>query len=267
MAESGYVLATGDEAAYRLRVVNEVHGADTEAFLRRAGIRPGMRIADIGCGVGFVSAWIAEQVGPDGELTGIDISDAQVEQVRKLAAERGIRHAQFHSASADSTGLPSDHFDLVFCRFVLMHMERPEDGIREMRRILKPSGILAVEDGDFTSPWCYPPLPAFDRAFELYRALGETRGQRFLLGRELYRLVLEAGFRDSQVSLAQPVFVRGDAKRLPEWTLSECKPAMLHSSLATEEEIDRLAAELRDYAADESTLIAMARMTQVWARK
>ena len=266
MPESRYVLATGDEAAYRLRIVNEVHGADTEAFLRRAGIRPGLRVADIGCGVGVVSAWIGEQIGAEGELVGVDISEAQVDQARRLADTRGIR-AQFYTASADSTTLPADHFDLVFCRFVLMHMERPEDGIREMRRILKPGGVIAVEDGDFAAPYCYPPLAAFDRAFELYRAIGEARGQRFQIGRELYRLVLEAGFREPEVTLAQPVFVRGDAKRLPEWTLAECAPALIGAELSTQEEIDRLTAELQSYAEDESTLIAMARMTQVWARK
>ncbi len=264
---SRYVLATGDQAAYRLRIVNEVHGADTEAFLRRAGIRPGLRVADIGCGVGVVSAWIGEQIGRDGELVGVDISEAQVEQATRLAQERGIGHARFHTASADATGLPADRFDLVFCRFVLMHMERPEDGIREMRRILKPGGVLAVEDGDFTAPYCFPPIPAFNRAFELYRAVGEARGQRFQIGRELYRLVLEAGFREPEVTLAQPAFVRGDAKRLPEWTLSECAPVLIEAGLTTQEEIDRLTAELQSYAEDESTFIAMARMTQVWARK
>ena len=264
---SRYVLATGDDAAYRLRIVQEVHGRDTESFLKRAGIRAGMRAADIGCGVGMVSAWIAEQIGPSGHLDAIDISAEQVEVARKHAAECGIRNAEFFTASADSTGLTDNAYDLVFCRFVLMHMRSPEDGIREMKRILKSGGILAVEDGDFTSPWCHPPLAAFDRAFELYRAIGEIRGQRFQLGRELYRLVLGAGFRDVEVTLAQPAFVSGDAKRLPEWTLTECAPALIESRLSDREEIDSLAAELHAYARDESTLIAMARMTQVHAKK
>ena len=266
-APSRYVLATGDEAAYRLRIVNEVHGADTEAFLKRAGIRRGLRVADIGCGVGVVSAWIAEQIGPEGELIGLDISAAQVEKARSTAEERGILHSRFETASADSTGLPPDSFDLVFCRFVLMHMERPENAVGEMRRILKPGGVLAVEDGDFTSPWCHPPLPAFDRVFELYRALGDERGQRFTIGRELYRLVLDAGFREPEVTLSQPVFNTGDAKRLPEWTLTECAAALIDAGLAAEQEIERLATELKSYAEDTTTLIAMARMTQVRALK
>src|SRR5437660_3390770 len=66
-----YVLARGEEGARRLRVVNRVHGPDTEALLRRAGLVPGMRVADVGCGIGMVSAWIAAQVGAEGEAVGI----------------------------------------------------------------------------------------------------------------------------------------------------------------------------------------------------
>src|SRR5437667_5720221 len=114
-APSRYVLATGEEGAYRLRIVHEVHGRDTEAFLRRAGIRRGMKVADIGCGVGMVSAWIAEQIALEGSLIGVDISADQIEQARLHAESRRITNAVFKAASADSTGLPDDHFDLVFC--------------------------------------------------------------------------------------------------------------------------------------------------------
>jgi hypothetical protein len=70
-----------------------------------------------------------------------------------------------------------------------------------------------------------------------------------------------------RAALAQPVFTRGDAKRLPEWTLAECAPALIEAGLATRTEIDALVAEMAAFAADENTLFGMARMTQVWGRK
>src|SRR5207244_12522430 len=63
--------------------------------------------------------------------------------------------------------------------------------------------IFACEDGDFTSPFCEPPLSAFDRLFELYRAIGERRGQDFRIGPKLYRMFRGAGFESPQVTLAQ----------------------------------------------------------------
>jgi ubiquinone/menaquinone biosynthesis C-methylase UbiE len=269
MAESDnrYVLATGEEGAYRLQVVNSVHGPDTERLLIRAGLKPGMQVADIGCGIGTISLRIAEHVGPEGEVTGVDISPEQIAQARREAQDRGQANVRFRVASATDTGLSRDAFDLVFCRFVLMHLARPGDAIREMRALLRPGGILVCEDGDFTRPFCEPPSAAFERCFELYRAIGERRGLDFRLGPRLYRLFLDAGFESPEVALAQPVFLRGDAKRLPEWTLVESAPALVEAGLATREEIDRIAAELKAIAEDETTLFGMAQMTQVWARR
>jgi ubiquinone/menaquinone biosynthesis C-methylase UbiE len=267
MAAEKYVLATGEEGAYRLRIVQAVHGADTQAFLRRAGLKSGMRVADIGCGVGILSVWIAQQVGESGEVIGVDVSPEQIATAEQTVQAEGVGNARFRTASAYATGLETDYFDLVFSRFLLMHLQRPFEALREMRRILKPNGILAVEDGDFTSPFCWPPSPAFGRCFEIYRLAGERHQQQFLMGQKLYGLVREAGFQEPQVALAQPAFARGEAKRLPEWTLAEGAPAFIEAGLTTQTEIDTLVTELARLAADEGTLFGMARMTQVWARK
>src|SRR5581483_6777653 len=267
MASERYVLATGDEGAYRLQIVQSVHGPDTEAFLRRAGLAPGMRVADIGCGVGILACWLAEQVGPEGEVVGVDYSAEQIVKARETAQAADVTNVRFVNAGADATGLEWAAFDLVFSRFMLMHVQRPEAAIVEMRALLKPGGILAIEDGDFTSPFCYPPSAAFDRCFELYRQLGARHGEDFVIGPKLYSMARAAGLQDVQVALAQPVCVRGDAKRLPEWTLAECAPALTAEGLATQAEIDELVAEMAALAADENSLFGMARMTQVWARR
>lgn len=266
-ADDRYVLARGDEGAYRLRVVNSVHGPDTEAFLVRAGLRPGMRVADIGCGVGAVTAWIARQVGPEGEVVGVDLGPEQVRKAREYVAEEGLSNVRFVAGNAADTGLARGAFDLVFCRFVLMHVPDPVAVLREMRALVRPGGVLACEDGDFTRPFSEPPSAAFDRTFELYRAIGERRGLDFRIGPKLYRMFLEAGFAQPEVTLAQPVFVRGDAKRLPEWTLMESASALIEAGLATAEEIAAVAAEMKAFAEDETTLFGMALMTQVWARR
>lgn len=262
-----YVLATGEEGAHRLKVVNTVHGPDTEAFLLRAGIRSGMRVADIGCGIGTISCRMAEQVGPGGSVTGIDISDAQIELARRNADMAGLTNVQFRIASAYETGLEHGAFDLVFCRFLLMHLTRSEDAIREMASLVRPGGVLACEDGDFTSPFTEPHSAAYERCFELYRAAVAARGADARIGPKIYRMFLRAGLSDPAVTLAQAVFTRGDAKRLPEWTLAECAPALIEHGVTDREEIDRVVGELKALAEDETTFFAMVQVTQVWARK
>jgi len=264
---SHYVLATGEAGAERLRVVQSVHGPDTKRLLLRAGLSQGMKVADLGCGIGVISCWMAKQVGPTGAAYAIDISPEQIALARKESEHRNLQNIHFLVASAEATGLPRESFDLVYCRFLLMHLVRPLDALREMRDLLRPGGLLVCEEGDFASPFCQPPSAAFDRGFELYRALGTQHRADFCIGPKLYRLFLEIGMPSPKVALAQPVFVRGVAKRLPEWTLTECAPALLQAGLSTPEEIDRITAEMKTLAEDETTLIGMARMTQVWARK
>ncbi len=262
-----YVLATGEEAEYRLKIVNSVHGADTELFLLRAGMKPGLRVADIGCGTGVISCWMAKLAGVDGKVIGADISEAQVQSARKSAIEAGLTNVSFLSTGCYETGLESESFDLVYSRFMLMHVQEPMRALLEMKRILKPDGVLAIEDGDFNSIYAEPPSAAYERMFELYRLIGAAHGEDFLIGRKLYRMTLDAGFHSVSARLAQPVFTEGDAKRLPEWTLSEAARGLLEAKLTDQTEIDSLIRTLTAEAADRTTLFAMARMTQVMGIK
>jgi ubiquinone/menaquinone biosynthesis C-methylase UbiE len=267
MSDEKYVLATGEDAEHRLKIVNSVHGADSEDFLLRAGLRRGMKVADIGSGVGIMSCWIAEQIGTTGELWGVDISMAQAEQGRQRAQCAGLHWTHFQQGAADKTGLEYGAFDLVYSRFVLMHVQNPVAALEEMVRLLKPGGILAVEDGDFHSLFCYPYSEAYDRCMQLYRAIGERHGEDFAIGQKLFHLVSGLGLENVTVSLAQPIFTSGDAKRLPEWTLVEAAKELIAAGLATQDEIDRTAAELARLADDPTVVFGMARMMQVRGTK
>src|SRR6516162_7601298 len=111
-APGSYVLATGQAAAYRLRLLHGLYGEGTRRVLLEAGLRPGMRVADFGCGVGMVTSLLADLVGPTGSVVGIDSSGAQLAQARERLNTDGA-HIRFVEASATDTGLPSGSFDLV----------------------------------------------------------------------------------------------------------------------------------------------------------
>src|SRR5215469_7979008 len=90
-----YALATGEAAAYRLGILHDLYGPGTRRVLLEAGLRRGMRVADLGCGVGMVTALLADLVGPTGSVVGIDSSAAQLAQAReRLNADRA--HISFH---------------------------------------------------------------------------------------------------------------------------------------------------------------------------
>src|SRR5262245_958267 len=102
-----YALATGEAAAYRLRILHGLYGPGTRRVLLEAGLKPGMSVADLGCGVGMVTALLAELVGPEGQVVGVDFSAAQLAEAReRLKAQ--APNVRFVEASATATGLPRE---------------------------------------------------------------------------------------------------------------------------------------------------------------
>src|SRR5262249_45830301 len=150
--------------------------------------------------------------GPNGRVVGMDASAEQVAQARALLDGRG-RNTTFVEASAMDTGQPRESFDMVYCRFLLVHLPEPERALREMFALLKPDGTLVCEDGDLTSSGSEPPS-ALSAFAELWGRLGPAKGVDYTLGRRLYHMVLDAGFPAPEITFNQPVFARGERKRL-----------------------------------------------------
>lgn len=260
-----YALATGNAADYRLGILHDLYGAGTRQVLLAAGLKPGMRVADIGCGVGRVTALLSELVGPEGHAVGVDFSGEQLAQARKRL-NTGAKNTSFVQASATSTGLPRGSFDLIFNRFLLIHLPDPEGALREMRALLKPSSILVCEDSDLTTAGSEPPS-ALGVFSDLWGRLGPHRGVDYTLGRRLFRMVLSAGFSTPEITFNQPVLARGEGKRLLELSVAEAASAFIEAKLISAKELEHALAEMRRLNADESVLAVMPRMVQVWARK
>jgi len=262
-----YMLATGDAAIVRLRLLDEIFGPGTREFLTTVRLRRGWRVADIGCGTGLVALWIAEQVGRNGWVSAVDVSSEQLRVAKRNAAMAGLTNISFHQASAYETGLPSASFDLVCCRFLMCHLKHPLDALREMGTLLKNGGVLTCEDCNDSSIVTDPPTRAYSRLVEISRALDAKRGLDSEIGLKLPRLFREAGFTSPNISLRQLAILRGPAKKFWELTLREAAPAIIEAGAAGPEELDAICAEMQAIARDETTLLVMPRVSQVWMIK
>ncbi len=260
-----YALATGEAADYRLTILHNLYGPGTRRVLLEAGIEPGMCVADLGCGVGMVTELLGQLVGREGHVAGIDFSAAQLNQARKRF-NSDISNASFVEASATDTGLPRESYDLVYCRFVLLHLPEPERALREMWALLKPGGTIVCEDGDLTSA-ASEPASALSAFADLFGRLGPQRGLDYTLGRRLFQMVRDAGFESAEITFNQPVEARGENKRLLELSVAEAGPAFVQEGLITAVELEATLAAMRKAVADETIVAVMPRMAQVWARK
>jgi ubiquinone/menaquinone biosynthesis C-methylase UbiE len=262
-----YTLATGDLGVHRLSILNTIHKPYTEFLFRQVGLKPGMSVADIGCGIGNVSLWLAQQVGSAGSVCGVDISTAQLEKAQQNAMAEGLSNIKFTLGNAYNTGLSENSFDLVYCRFLLMHLTRPADALYHMQSLLKPGGFLVCEEADFSCAFCDPPSRAYERCFELFLTISDIRGQHFRLGTMLYRFFQDVGLVAPSVSLVQPVVVLAETKSLVDLSLFEAVDAFIEAELTTQQEIEQTLVQIRALAADQTTIFGIPRVTQVWAQK
>jgi ubiquinone/menaquinone biosynthesis C-methylase UbiE len=262
-----YMLATGEKAASRLELLERIFGPSTRHLLSAAGLCSGMRVAEIGCGVGLTAQWVSTQVSPGGFVTGVDSSSEQLHVGQKLAEEAHATNLSFREGNAYETGLPRDSFDLVYSRFLLCHLADPAKALTEMSSLLKRGGILVCEDHDDGGIFTEPATHAYKRLVEISEAVNRSHGLDAYIGLKLPRLFCGVGFGQQEVKVNQIALLRGEEKRFWELTLREAAPAILAAHVSTSEELDAICEEVRKIAQDESILLMLARVTQVWARK
>jgi SAM-dependent methyltransferase len=261
-----YALATGADAVGRLEVLHKVYSPEGREALLRAGLTEGMQVADFGCGSGMTTRMLASLVGPSGTVTGIDLHAAQLEQARNLCAVEGVSNTSFIAADACATGLPRNTYDLVYCRFLLLHLVDPAACLQEMWRILKPGGILLVEDGDLASAGSVPPS-ALDAFAVLFSRLGSIRGVDYSVANRLCHLVADAGFSKISMTVHHPADRAGLCGLLLKWSVEEAGPAFIASELITPDQLNTLLQEMTAAANDPDVLALAARMSLVSGRK
>ena len=133
-------------------------------LLERASLAPGERVLDVAAGTGFVTFAAARSVGKDGLAVGVDLSGQMVETARRRADVRRIGNVHFERMDAARLELPDAGFDVALCAMGLMYTTDPVQALREMRRVLRPRGRVAV------SAWGEPSRCGLDAAFAAVRA-------------------------------------------------------------------------------------------------
>lgn len=144
-AADSYALGYSEREFRRLRLQGELFRDFTADVLRRAGIGPGMRVLDVGCGVGDVSLLAAETVGPTGFVLGIDRSAAALEVARQRAADDGSHHTWFCATEIDAFA-PRRTFDAIIGRLVLAYLPDPAATLKRLCEHLRPGGIVAFQE-------------------------------------------------------------------------------------------------------------------------
>jgi ubiquinone/menaquinone biosynthesis C-methylase UbiE len=262
----GYLLRGGRAGAERLHLLNRAKWPTTEQLLSSVGLRAGMRCLDLGCGSGDVTLKMAALVGEGGGVVGVD-SDQAILRLAEQEAERLGLPVTFRRLDAEQLAEEST-YDIVYARYLLSHLPRPERVVEVMARALRPGALLVVEDVFFPGHVCYPPNVAFDRYVQLYQAAAKSKeGGDAAIGPRLLGMALDAGLVEVRVGLVVPTFRDGEGKRVAQVTMEHIREAVVGAELATSDEVNAIVGELSRFAADDRTLMSMAPTFQVWGWK
>lgn len=231
--------------------------ANSAAYLVPS-IRSTMHILDVGCGPGTITASLAALV-PEGRAIGLDVSPEVLESAKANAAERGLQNCTFAVGSATNIPFPDDTFDVTHAHQVLQHLNDPVAALREMRRVTKPGGIVAVRDADWEGMIWFPRLEGIEEWRQSYLRLTKAMGTEAIAGRQLHVWAKKAGFLREDIKITTSTTCYSTTEETAWWG-NMWKDRTLESLFAqsakdyaklSQDDLERIAKAWVDWSRDE----------------
>jgi cyclopropane fatty-acyl-phospholipid synthase-like methyltransferase len=229
-----------------------------------AGLVPGHRFVEFGCGLGYVSRWAASQ---GAHATGIDLNPEQVAVANDLARAAKLETAQFRLGNIYQPNLAPDSVDMSYSRWLLVHLNKPVDAMRSIYATLKPGGVMVCEECDVSEVYTEPSSAAYVELREICLAGGRQRGVDYAHGRRVHTWAKEAGFEVVHVDAYHPHYLTGEHKGFWTWTMHHVGLGLVKEGSLSGARLEELVAEMRKADASPDTVVAHARMHQLIARK
>ena len=184
------------------------------SFIRYIGVEDAFEVCDFGCGIGNLMADIA-RLRPSARITGVEISERQYASALKNAEG----HAGISVLQRDlfENGLPDDHFDITYCRYVLEHVADPVRAVREMSRVTKPGGLIVSQENDLHNVLYYPDIEGMDVVMKGFCRLQEILGGDPYVGRKLFDIYRKASLPQIQLSYDPEVHTDCDPEDYRAW--------------------------------------------------
>jgi ubiquinone/menaquinone biosynthesis C-methylase UbiE len=159
----------------------------------------GSVVLEAGCGVGAQTVTLARN-SPGARIISVDISADSVAKAKMRAEAAGLTNVQFRQADIFALPFDRESFDHVFFCFLLEHLSRPVEALAALKMLLRPGGTITVIEGDHGSAYFHPDSDSAHRAIQCQVELQRATGGNALIGRQLYHLLVEAGFNAVHVS-------------------------------------------------------------------
>jgi len=265
-----YALGHSGKELERLSRQAQAFEPFTRQLFQQAGISTGMRVLDVGCGIGDVAFLAADLVGPSGEVIGADSAAAAVDRATARAHARDFGNVRF--LEGDPAELQFDReFDAIVGRIVLMYYPDPVDTIRKLAGHLRGGGLIVFQESDFANCRSLPLAPIFERHVGWIKQALSGSGARIQIGLELYSILLAAGLPDPSMRMDALI---GGGPDAPSYDLvaegiGSLLPVLEKLKITTAAEVDlpTLAQRMRDEVVASKGVVLSPALIGAWSRK
>jgi SAM-dependent methyltransferase len=266
-ADTEYQLGSSVTELQRLRLQGRVLAPATRTIFLTAGIRSGMRVLDLGSGMGDVAFVAAELVGPTGEVVGIDRSPEPVAKANLLAKQQGFDNVRFVVGDIHDTA-PHGPFDAIVGRLVLMYVPDPAAVLRTQAALLRSRGVVVPIEFDLFSARSLPSTPLVTQSLSWLGEAYARAGVEAALGPRLWGVLQEAGLQPVGMLGVQPHFGPRDpdGPAMLAGIMRTALPLIERAGVATAAEVgaDTLQHRLSDELARASAVFAHPTMFGAW---
>jgi ubiquinone/menaquinone biosynthesis C-methylase UbiE len=233
-----YVLGNDPQELERLDLQAARIEQPTRRLMQAAGIRPGLRVLDLGTGLGHVARIAGELVGPHGSVVGIDESGDALAVARARTESAGMRHVSFVEGDVRQWQA-AEPFDAVVGRLILFHLADPVAAVRHHRRHLRAGGTFVAVDFDIASARAEPDVPLVREALDWVMRAFEAAHAWPRIGARLGPILTSAGLRDVVTMGMQGYLPPGDraAAQLLGGVVRTLAPAIVAHGIATEAQV------------------------------
>lgn len=267
MAPAKYPIKTSADEFTRLGIQADLFRGDARAMLDAIGDGRGLRVLDLCCGAGATVDVLSEWAGDDGEVVAVDLDAAKLAHARRRAADAKLSNVAFQVANAFDTGFTPASFDLAHTRFSISVIENGLGILDEMFSLVRPGGVVFVEEVNTHTMECTPANADWDEALALMRDAFRVIGADTTLGLRLRRLFLERGCTDVRVRPCVHAQTADDpmTMHLP-LTLTAMTDAIADSGLMSRTDLAALVERVSAHLAQPETMTISFSMIQVVGR-
>jgi ubiquinone/menaquinone biosynthesis C-methylase UbiE len=229
--------------------------AENSAAFLLSQLRDDMTLLDVGCGPGNITADLARRLSR-GSVIGIDQSLEVLERASKDFPTSDYSNLSFRAGDVFHLDFADSTFDVVYVHQVLQHLTDPVAALEEMRRVLKPEGLLAARDADYGGFIWAPPDPVLERWMDLYHALTRRNGAQADAGRYLKGWCRAAGFDQMLVTTSSWTYETDEERGwwgglwADRVVKSDFAAQALEHSLASVEDLEEISAAFLRWARD-----------------